>query len=112
VVHKLWDVGLGLVPAWQLDGVGNRPEIFFDARLHAGMDPEYPYVRLPRSDPVRELDGQLRLADPAQAHEGYASGGLGTSLVDLVENVSTVDEIGIAGEGDGREGGRRRFRSL
>jgi len=25
VIHKLWDVGFGLVPAWQLDGVSNRP---------------------------------------------------------------------------------------
>jgi hypothetical protein len=76
------------------------------------VDPEHPAIRLPHGDPVSILDGQLRLANTAQAHEGHASGGLGTSPVDLVENISTVDEIGIAGEGDGREGGRRRFWSF
>ena len=111
-VHKLWDIGLRLVPAGQLDSVGNRPESLLDARLRAGVDPEYPCVRLLRADPVSKLDGQLRLADTTQAHEGHASGGLGTLVFDLVENVSAVDEIGIAGEGDGREGGRRRFRSF
>ncbi len=73
------------------------------------MDPEDPYVRLPRGDPVSELDGQLRLANTAEAYDGHASGGLGTSLVDLVENVSTVDELGIAGEGDGCGGGGAAF---
>jgi hypothetical protein len=106
------DAGLRLVPAGQLDGVGNRPEALFDARLRGGVDPEHPYARLPLGDPVRIFDGELRFANTAQAHEGHASGGLGTSLVDLVENVFTVDEIGIAGEGDGRGGGRRRFPSF
>ena len=45
-----------------------------------------------RVDPMSELDGQLRFADTAEAHEGHASGGLATSLVDLVENVFAVDE--------------------
>ena len=65
-----------------------------------------------RVDPMSELDGQLRFANTAEAHEGHASGGLATSLVDLVENVFAVDEIGIAGEGDSREWGRRRFPSF
>jgi len=46
----------------------------------------------------------MRLVDIAQVRR------LGISLLDLVENVSMVDKIWIAGEGDGREGGRRRFR--
>jgi hypothetical protein len=76
------------------------------------MDPEDPSVRLGRGDPVRIFDGQLRLANPAQPHEGHAGGRLGTSLVDLLENVSAVDEIGIAREGDGRERLRWRFWSF
>ena len=58
------------------------------------------------------FDGQLRLADTAQAYKGDATGGLGASLVDLVENVSTVDEVGIAGEGDSCERRRRCFESF
>jgi hypothetical protein len=58
------------------------------------------------------FNDKLRLANPAEAHEGYATSRLGASLVDLVENISTVDEIGIAGEGDGRERLQRRFRSF
>ncbi len=76
------------------------------------MDPEHPYVRLPRCNSVRELDGKLRLANTTQADEGHASGGLGTSLLDLVDNVSTVDEIEIAGEGYKRGRRRRCFRSF
>lgn len=60
--RTLWDVGLGLVPAGQLDGVGNCPERFFDKRLRAGVDPEYPCVRLPHGDSMSELDGKLRQA--------------------------------------------------
>jgi hypothetical protein len=61
---------------------------------------------------VSVFDGQLRLAHAAEAHEGHPTSWLGTSLVDLVENVSAVDEIGVAGEGDGRERLRRRLWSF
>jgi hypothetical protein len=62
---------------------------------------------MPLADSVSKLDGQLRLANTAEAHKGHARSGLGTSLADPVEDVSAVDEIEIAGKGDGREGGRR-----
>ena len=61
---------------------------------------------------VSELDVQLRFTNTAEAHKGHASSRLGTSLVDLVKNASTVSEIGIAGEGDVRKQGRLRFRSF
>ena len=105
-VYKLRDIGLRLVLAGQLDSVGNRPEALFDTRLRASVDLEHPSVGPSRGDPVSELDGQLRFANTAEAHEGDATGWLRTSLVDLVENISTIDEIGIAGEGDSRGGGR------
>ena len=34
-VYKLWDIGFGMIASGQLDGVGNRPEAFFDARAPA-----------------------------------------------------------------------------
>jgi hypothetical protein len=61
---------------------------------------------------VSVFDGQLRLAHAAEAHEGHPTSRLGTSLADLVENVPAVDEIGIAGEWNGRERLRRRFWSF
>jgi len=45
----------------------------------------------------------------AEAHESYATGRFGASLVDLVENVSAVDEVGVAGERNGCERLRRCF---
>jgi hypothetical protein len=35
LISKLWDADLGLVPAWQLDGIGDRPETLSNARLRA-----------------------------------------------------------------------------
>jgi hypothetical protein len=69
-------------------------------------------VRLPRGDSVSIFDSQLRLANTAEAYEGNPSTRLGTSVVDLVEEISMVDEIGVAGEGNGRGRRRRRFRSF
>ena len=37
------------------------------------------------------------------AGAGHTGGGLGTSLVELVEDVSAIDEIGVAGKGNGCE---------
>lgn len=44
-----------------------------------------------------------RFADTTQAHEGYAGGGLRTSPVDLIEDISAIDKVRIAAEGDSRE---------
>jgi hypothetical protein len=110
--HKLRYIGLRLPPAWELDGIGNRLEPFLDACLCAGMDPEHPSIRLLCRCSVRVFDGQLRFAHAAEAYEGHAASRLGASLVDLVESVSTVDEVGVAGKRDCRERLRRCFWSF
>lgn len=58
-----------------------------DAGLCAGVDPEYPYVGLLFSDPVSELNGQLRLANTAQADGGHTGGGLGASYIDFLQKI-------------------------
>ena len=73
------------------------------------MDPEHPYFCGSCTDAVGELDGQLRFANTAQADEGRSTGRLGALSVDPVKNVSALDEIAVAAEGDRRERLRRRF---
>jgi hypothetical protein len=48
----------------------------------------------------------------AQARQSHAAGRFRTPLAKFVENVATVDEIAIAGEGDGGERLRGFLRTL
>lgn len=48
----------------------------------------------------------------ADSDQSHAAGWFGISLVNLVENVSTVDEIGVAGERNDSGGLRRCFWSF
>jgi hypothetical protein len=69
----LWYVGIGLVTTGEFDGVGNRPESFFDACLCAGVDPEDPSIARFLGSSVGELDGQLRFAAAVSFPPGMSS---------------------------------------
>jgi hypothetical protein len=111
-VYKLWYGGLSVFTSVYIDGVSNRPESLFYARLRACMYSENPCVGRVLGESLGELHGQLRLADATEAHERYTASGCGTSMVDTVKDVPAVDEVTVAGERDNRRRRRRRFRSL
>jgi hypothetical protein len=46
----------------------------------------------------------------AEADEGHVTDRLGTSAADLVEDVSAIDKIGVAGEGNGLRRVEAEFR--
>jgi hypothetical protein len=62
VVHQLKDVRLWVVPASELDAVGDVAEALLEPGSAAGVRPQYPSLwrRIMRA--ISMLDGKLRLA--------------------------------------------------
>jgi hypothetical protein len=61
-MHELEYVGLGIVPARNLDLICNFPITLLEARYVARVDPENPRIWRSLFDSVRVFDGKLRLS--------------------------------------------------
>lgn len=57
-----------------------------------------------------KFDGELGFPYTTQTNKGYTAGRLGTLSTNLVQEVAAGNKIGVAAEGDRREGFNGRLR--
>jgi hypothetical protein len=101
VINEFKYIGLGILPAGDLDSVCNFPITLLETGCVARVDPENPRLGRSISDSVRVFDGKLRLSskksavdnpqtildspDATQADKRYSRCRCGALLVNLIK---------------------------
>ena len=100
LIDELWHIGLRITPAWQLEKVCDVSKVFFNSRARACVHPKHPGVGIFLAETVCKLDSDLRLADAAQAYQRSAMWRLRAYQFETVEQVPTIDKLGVLVEGN------------
>jgi hypothetical protein len=128
VVHELENVRLRMSPPIDLDCICNIPIALLKPGRIARVDPEYPRLWRLLSNSVGIFDDKLRLStwelaaviwipvvyspDTAEADERCPGPWQSTSLLDLIKQIASFNEVLVTAEGDGPRWAGWSFLSL
>ena len=124
-MDKSEDIRFGILPPRNLDIISNIPKALIQPCLAAGMHPEHPRSGRLFSGSIAEFDSELRLSGsksvlesaisapaclrlpyPAQAHEHRPRRRQGAFAMELINDISAIDEVGVPPKRDVRRRAR------
>ena len=124
-MDKSEDIDFGILSPRNLDMISNIPKALVQSCHVPSMHPEHPRPGRLFSDSIAEFDSELRLSgpksvlqsaifapaclrlpDPAQAHEHRPRRRQSAFSMELINDVSAIDEIGVPPKRDVRRRAR------